>query len=57
MREENIPISTIYGVVTTCAIFHQGEQGERGLNGDDGLPGPQVGEISWFYKKMFYMVK
>ena len=31
-------------------FFYQGEQGERGLNGDDGLPGPQVCVISWFYK-------
>lgn len=38
MHEKYVP-----GFIATCATFHQGEQGERGLNGDDGLPGPQVG--------------
>jgi hypothetical protein len=28
-------------------IFNQGEQGERGLSGEDGLPGQQVSFSCW----------
>jgi hypothetical protein len=28
-------------------VFNQGEQGERGLSGEDGLPGQQVSFSCW----------
>lgn len=50
MHEKYVP-----GFIATCATFHQGEQGERGLNGDDGLPGPQVG-LSTLYWLKYYII-